>query len=205
MATKKKKPTKKQAANDIAGARRTLRALRRWAVRKQKEITRDLRVAAKAAKVALAGLKKKRASFRDVERVERHLTYFDDSPTTKRDAKEALKRNAARPKKPKVSTDRDVNLAFAAEVLRVARTDKVKKFHGDRAYIASVFDAHKGPWTTGTLPVSLALFKQLLIEAHRAGRLRLTRADMVGAMPADLVQRSEAEYMGATFHFVVIE
>lgn len=79
--------------------------------------------------------------------------------------------------------------------------DDAKKFHGDRAFISSVYDEAR----SNGLRMSLDEFKKNLVAAHRKGFLRITRADLVGAMPADLVARSETEYMGATFHFVVVE
>jgi len=59
----------------------------------------------------------------------------------------------------------------------------------------------------GKIHMSLLEFKRWLIDQHRQGRLVLARADLIAAMPYDLVRRSEAEtevaYSGATFHFVV--
>jgi hypothetical protein len=87
---------------------------------------------------------------------------------------------------------------FAALVKRIARMPATAKFYEDRAFIASVYE--HGRWG-----VPLEEFKDRLIKVHRAGLLRLTRADLVGAMDTNMVQLSEARYMGATFHFVAIE
>lgn len=52
---------------------------------------------------------------------------------------------------------------------------------------------------------SLPEFKQRLIEANTRGLLRLSRADLVQAMDPQLVADSEAVYLNATFHFVLLE
>lgn len=46
-------------------------------------------------------------------------------------------------------------------------------------------------------------FKARLVAAQRAGEVVLARADLVGAMSPALVERSEIDAGGATFHFVV--
>jgi hypothetical protein len=55
--------------------------------------------------------------------------------------------------------------------------------------------------------MQLPEFKLWLIEQHRQQRLVLARADLIAAMPYELVMRSETEttdpYFGATFHFVI--
>ena len=55
--------------------------------------------------------------------------------------------------------------------------------------------------------MSLSEFKRWLIDQHRQRRLVLARADLIAAMPYDMVRRSEAKtegvYSGAEFHFVV--
>jgi hypothetical protein len=90
---------------------------------------------------------------------------------------------------------------LASLILRVAASPSVTRFH-DRAYIASVFE-HMPADSKGKLR-SLDQFKATLLELHRKGLLRLTRADLVAAMNRDLVERSEARYHGATFHFVAL-
>jgi hypothetical protein len=74
---------------------------------------------------------------------------------------------------------------------------------GDRKiFIAALWD-RVGKKIHLTLPE----FKHWLIEQHRQQRLVLARADLIAAMPYDLVMRSETKtagpYSGATFHFVV--
>ncbi len=55
--------------------------------------------------------------------------------------------------------------------------------------------------------MSLVEFKRWLVAQHRERRLVLARADLISAMPYDLVMRSETKTVGdyaeATFHFVV--
>ena len=90
---------------------------------------------------------------------------------------------------------------FAELVKHAARMPDVVKFHDDRAFISSVHDYLRRNGSRWPLDD----FKRRLIDAHRQGLLRITRADLVGAMPRELVQRSEASYGGATFHFVAID
>jgi hypothetical protein len=122
------------------------------------------------------------------------------APTPKQLAAFAKLRNerglsrAAIPKAPQLDLD-----AFARKVQQLADTSPdVARFYDDRSFIASVYDA--GSWAE-----TLDQFKARLVEAHRAGKLRLTRADLVGAMDPTLVERSETGYLSATFHFVVNE
>jgi hypothetical protein len=51
--------------------------------------------------------------------------------------------------------------------------------------------------------LSLDRFKRWLVTANREQLLDLARADLVDAMDARLVEESEIEDLGATFHFVV--
>ncbi len=90
--------------------------------------------------------------------------------------------------------------AFALRVRELGYHDpRVVRFHDDRAFLASIYDAG-APWKEG-----LEQWKARAVEAHRAGLLRLTRADLVGAMPPDLVRRSEAAHGMATYHFLALD
>lgn len=51
--------------------------------------------------------------------------------------------------------------------------------------------------------LSLEDFKARLLVANRDGEVVLARADLIGAMDPQLVQRSEIDAGGATFHFLV--
>lgn len=50
--------------------------------------------------------------------------------------------------------------------------------------------------------MSLDEFKRELVKLHRAGKVRLARADLVAAMPGKKVAASETDANGATFHFI---
>jgi hypothetical protein len=70
---------------------------------------------------------------------------------------------------------------------------------GDRkVFIAALHDR-----VGREIRMSLVEFKRWLIDQHRQRNLVLARADLVAAMPYDMVRRSEAVADGATFHFVV--
>ena len=62
-------------------------------------------------------------------------------------------------------------------------------------------------WDRVGKKIHMSLLEFWLIDQHRQRRLVLARADLIAAMPYDLVMRSEANtegvYSGATFHFVV--
>jgi hypothetical protein len=92
---------------------------------------------------------------------------------------------------------------FAAAVRAAAHMPTVTRFHDDRAFIGSVWEHMQEDGQVAGM--SLAEFKSRLIAAHRDGLLRITRADLVGAMDPDEVERSEARYQDATFHFVALE
>jgi hypothetical protein len=86
-----------------------------------------------------------------------------------------------------------------ANVLAVARTRGVAKYHADRAYIASVWDHWPEPRP------SFADFKTKLLAMRHAGDIRLVRADLVRAMDPLLLERSETKYQNAEFHFIALD
>lgn len=92
---------------------------------------------------------------------------------------------------------------FACAVQAAARRPGVARFHEDRAYIASVWEQMRGESPVGDM--SLADFKNKLIAAHRERLLEITRADLIAAMDAREVERSEAHYQNASFHFVTLD
>jgi hypothetical protein len=92
---------------------------------------------------------------------------------------------------------------FASAVRAAARSPEVARFHDDRAFIGSVWEHMRGQQPVGDM--SLADFKRTLIRAHRQRLLRITRADLVAAMDATEIARSEARYQDATFHFVALD
>jgi hypothetical protein len=92
---------------------------------------------------------------------------------------------------------------FAAAVRDAARLPSVARFHEDRAFIGSVWEQMRSRGLLG--PMSLDEFKVRLIAAYRDGLLRITRAELIAAMDPVEVERSEARYQDATFHFVALD
>lgn len=86
--------------------------------------------------------------------------------------------------------------AFARRVVAAARTARTGRFGEHKVFLSHVHRAIGG---------DLEAFKARAIEAHRAGLLTLSRADLVEAMPAADVRASEALYLGEQFHFVRLE
>ncbi len=88
--------------------------------------------------------------------------------------------------------------AFAERVLAVARGSTTGRFGENKVFISHVWKALQSEGG------SREAFDQQLLEANRARRLSLSRADLVEAMnPAD-VSESEVRSYGASFHFIVI-
>lgn len=88
---------------------------------------------------------------------------------------------------------------FAADVLTTAKGiaaagDK-RSFHG-KVFIAAIADA---------MGVQVAALGEFLIAANRDCLLELSRADLVQAMDATMVARSEVTYLNGRFHFVRTE
>jgi hypothetical protein len=92
---------------------------------------------------------------------------------------------------------------FARAVIEAAKSPKVARFHSDRAFIGSIWEHMRG--ARPIFDMSLEEFKHKLVQAHRARLLRITRADLVAAMDPREVERSEARYQDATFHFVALD
>lgn len=77
-----------------------------------------------------------------------------------------------------------------------------EKFYGNKAFIEPLWRASQ---RDETFPfMSLAVFKQKLIEANQKGLLTLGRADMVSEMDPELVKGSETSHLNARFHFVIL-
>jgi hypothetical protein len=91
---------------------------------------------------------------------------------------------------------------FAQAVSRAAQSPQVRRFHGDRAFIGSVWDHMRASKMIGEM--SLDEFKTKLVTAHRKQLLEIVRADLVGAMDPNEVRRSEARFDNATYHFVAL-
>lgn len=87
---------------------------------------------------------------------------------------------------------------FATATLQAARAARTGRFGDDLVFVSHVHRALPEPRG------SLEDFKARVLEAHRAGLLRLTRADLQGAMNPDDVAASEIRHLGATFHLLRI-
>ncbi len=70
-----------------------------------------------------------------------------------------------------------------------------------KRFISEVYDQLEADGRTDG--VTLAEFKDILLELHRRGDIVLARADLVAAMPYDTVRESEIDAGGATYHFIV--
>ncbi len=89
---------------------------------------------------------------------------------------------------------------WAEQVQALADAASTGRYGDERVFIATVWHAAQaGP---AALHGPLSAFKARLVEANRAGLLRLHRADLVGAMDPKLVRESETQHLNATFHFV---
>lgn len=89
---------------------------------------------------------------------------------------------------------------WAQQVQALADAASSGRYGDERVFIATVWHAAQaGP---AALHGPLSAFKARLVEANRAGLLRLHRADLVGAMDPTLVRESETQHLNATFHFV---
>lgn len=89
---------------------------------------------------------------------------------------------------------------WARRVQQLAESTDAGRYGDERVFIASVWPKARAESLSKTLPA----FKARLIEANRAGHVRLHRADLVGAMDPQLVRDSEARHLNATFHFIEI-
>ncbi|MCC6999391.1 MAG: hypothetical protein IT370_32575 [Deltaproteobacteria bacterium] len=88
--------------------------------------------------------------------------------------------------------------AFATATLETARATRTGRFGDDLVFVSHVHRALPEPRP------ALDAFKSRVLEAHRAGLLQLTRADLQGAMAAEDVASSEIRHLGATFHLLRI-
>lgn len=96
-----------------------------------------------------------------------------------------------------VREDLDDLRAFASAVMKVAKQPGTRKFHDDRAFIGSIKER-------GFPRSDRHMFDSKLVASHIEGFLRLTRADLVGAMDRKDIDDSEVLYQNATFNFVAI-
>lgn len=92
---------------------------------------------------------------------------------------------------------------WASTVQQLAGACEDGRVGDERVFIASVWRAAAADPRLST--GSLDAFKAQLVEANRAGRLRLHRADLANHLDPELVRASETRYLTATFHFIEIE
>jgi hypothetical protein len=110
---------------------------------------------------------------------------------------------APRPPVPLLSEPFDLS-AFAATVRKLAATSPPQdRFHDNKVFIAPLWRASQ--LEPGFPHLHLSEFKRRLVEANARHLLHLSRADLVSAMDPQLVAESEATYLNATFHFVLLE
>jgi hypothetical protein len=94
--------------------------------------------------------------------------------------------------------------AFAATVKRLARDCPAQaRFGTNKVFIAAAWCESQAEDGFPRMP--LAEFKGHLVEANRAGLLKLEPADLVQAMDPGLVAESRTEQAGASLHFILIE
>ena len=94
--------------------------------------------------------------------------------------------------------------AFAATVRALAASSPPEdRFHDNKVFIAALWRASQREPNFPRL--SLAEFKQRLVESNSQDLLHLSRADLVQAMDPQMVADSETAYLNATFHFVLLE
>jgi hypothetical protein len=86
---------------------------------------------------------------------------------------------------------------FASAVKIAAAAPATVRYHGELAFIGSI-KAEYFPRS------DRATFAAKLVACLQAGLLRMSRADLVGAMDRHLVASSEIRYQSAEWHFVVV-
>lgn len=128
------------------------------------------------------------------------------APVAVRPAPGAKPNKPASPSGPQAKPSLDDIAAVAKQSLATADkqtspTARGNRFHDNKVFLHHVRDAikHKYP------AMSNAEVDQQILEANRAHKIHLGRADMVSAMHPDDVAESEIPYMNATFHFLLDE
>jgi hypothetical protein len=89
---------------------------------------------------------------------------------------------------------------FAGVVRALAHAETSARFGRDKVFIASLW--HRARMIPEFQSLDEGAFKALLVDAHRAGLLHLSRADLTSAMSPTMVRDSEVSYLNAVFHFV---
>ncbi len=92
---------------------------------------------------------------------------------------------------------------FALDVMEAARSAPTGRWHDKKVFISHVWASLQRRGTVSR--ITFDDFQRRLVEAHQARLLRLSRADLVEAMPRADVEASETVHLNATFHFVRID
>lgn len=92
------------------------------------------------------------------------------------------------------------NARFAEIVRAAARRETNGRFGDRKVFISAVWRGARDQLEAAG--VDEADFKHRLLEASRAGLIRLHRADLVGAMDQAEVSASEVQHLNAVYHFV---
>src|SRR5690348_7270037 len=95
------------------------------------------------------------------------------------------------------------NAAATADMILTAaeQVTGAGSWHGKKVFIAAVYEA----LDMAGRGVSREEFGATLVSLHQARLLRLSRADLVEAMPRAMVAASEVVHEGERFHFVRID
>jgi hypothetical protein len=89
---------------------------------------------------------------------------------------------------------------FARDVQAAAKQATSGRWGDEKVFINHVWRQLRADAKAGAL--DLQTFKERLLEANQRGLIRLSRADLVIAMPADDVRESEIATFGDLFHFI---
>jgi hypothetical protein len=92
---------------------------------------------------------------------------------------------------------------FVDRVVTAAKTGSRGWFGDHKIFIGHAYRSFLSADAGRT--VTLARFKDLLVEANHRGLLELARADLVEAMDQQDLRESETRYLNAVFHFLVIK
>lgn len=91
----------------------------------------------------------------------------------------------------------DANYENFGKLVKKAAAQTTERFGENKVYISDLY----ANYPTALRP-DMDTFKAMLMAAHRAGDVVLTRADLVELMDVSKVAASEISYLTATFHLV---
>ena len=89
---------------------------------------------------------------------------------------------------------------LAREILKVAEKTRTGRHGEDKVFISHVWKHWQSEGSTGFRTIQE--FKESLIEAHRAGELTLSEADLPDQLDHSDVRESVTPYLNARFHFI---